>query len=207
MANLEPLSSIGMFIDGGYLAKINEGLEEQISMNIHMTSFFKFLRKKVAEVYSLDPDNCYITENHYFRGRYRVYDANNKHLLFSERKFEDSLIENDVIFHYKHLREIQKNGNITVIEKGVDVWFALEAFELSLIRKFDFVILMTGDADHEMLARKLKAIKVEVILLTWNVSDESATARLLQDEAGYHLEISELIKKNKNLLKEICRNV
>ena len=108
--------SIGLFIDGGYFAKINESLEEQLSLNIEISPFFKFIREEIAREHNLSLNACYLTESHYFRGRYRVNDAKNKHLLFSERKFEDSLIENDVIFHYKHLREIQKQGSLTVIE-------------------------------------------------------------------------------------------
>ena len=53
-----------------------------------------------------------------------------------------------------------------VIEKGVDTWFALDTYELTLFRQFDYVVLITGDADHEMLARKLKALKTHVVLLT-----------------------------------------
>ena len=59
-----------------------------------------------------------------------------------------------------------------MVEKGVDVWFALEAYELATIRKFDFVVLITGDADHEMLVKKLKALKIHTVLLTWDVSDD-----------------------------------
>ena len=145
---IESITSIGIFIDGGYFTKINQALEEKLSLNIDITFFFKFIKEKIAYEYNLNTEFCQITESHYYRRRYSVNDANNKHLLFSERKFEDSLIENDVIFHYKHLREIQKEGEINVIEKGIDVWFALEAYELSLFRKFDFVILITGDADE-----------------------------------------------------------
>ena len=201
--------SIGVFIDGGYFAKINEALHEQISMNISMNKFFKFVREEVARIHNVPAEECFITENHYFRGRYRVNDANNKKLLFSERKFEDSLIENDVIFHYKHLREVQKAGesSVTVIEKGVDVWFALEAYELALFRDFDFVVLITGDADHEMLVKKLKALKTDVILLTWDVSENSSTSTssLLREEACTHIEISKLLKEDKDLLNRICK--
>lgn len=197
--------SIGVFIDGGYFAKVNESLEEQISLNIDITSFFRFIRETIAHRHNLALEECNITESHYFRGRYRVNDANSKHLLYSERKFEDTLIENDVIFHYKHLREVQKQGTITVIEKGIDVWFALEAYELSLFRDFDFVVLVTGDADHEMLVKKLKALKTHVILLTWNLSAESSTARLLREEACTHIELSKLIEVDKGLLKKICK--
>lgn len=201
--------SIGVFIDGGYFAKINEALHDQISMNISMDKFFKFITEEVAQLHNLLANECFITENHYFRGRYRVNDANNKKILFAERRFEDSLIENDVIFHYKHLREVQKDDEMVVIEKGIDVWFALEAYELALFRDFDFVVLITGDADHEMLIKKLKALKTDVILLTWDVSTDSSTStsKLLRDEACTHIEISKLMKEDKTLLQRICRTV
>lgn len=178
-------------------------------MNISMDKFFKFITEEVAQLHNLPANECFITENHYFRGRYRVNDANNKKILFAERRFEDSLIENDVIFHYKHLREVQKDDEMVVIEKGIDVWFALEAYELALFRDFDFVVLITGDADHEMLIKKLKALKTDVILLTWDVSTDSSTStsKLLRDEACTHIEISKLMKEDKTLLQRICRTV
>lgn len=199
--------SIGLFIDGGYYAKVNEALEEQLSLNINISGIMNFIRRQVSQVSQSPLADCQITESHYFRGRYRVNEANSKHLLFCERKFEDTLIENDVIFHYKHLREIQKNGAITVVEKGIDVWFALEAYELATIRKFNYVVLITGDADHEMLIRKLKALKIHTILLTWDVLNDksTSTAKLLREEACMHLEISDLLAEDKALLQQICK--
>lgn len=198
--------SIGVFIDGGYYAKINEALESRCSANVNVSALMNFIRKEISSISGAPLLDCHITENHYFRGRYRVNDANNKHLLFSERKFEDSLIENDVIFHYKHLREIQKGSSLTVIEKGVDVWFALEAYELALFRKFDYVVLITGDADHEMLIKKLKALKINVLLLTWNVSENNttSTSKLLKEEACMHVELSSLVAENPELFKTLC---
>lgn len=206
---IDKYQSIGLFIDGGYYAKINEALEENMSLNINVSRLISFIKGEIAKIGGCDISDCHITESHYFRGRYRVNDANMKHLLYSERKFEDSLIENDVVFHYKHLREVQKGSNVTVIEKGVDVWFALEAYELATIRKFDFVVLITGDADHEMLVKKLKALKIHTVLLTWDVSDDegTSTAKLLKDEACTHIEINKLISENKELLRSLCRAV
>lgn len=206
---IDKYQSIGLFIDGGYYAKINEALEENMSLNINVSRLISFIKEEISKIGGCDVSDCHITESHYFRGRYRVNDANMKHLLYSERKFEDSLIENDVVFHYKHLREVQKGSNVTVIEKGVDVWFALEAYELATIRKFDFVVLITGDADHEMLVKKLKALKIHTVLLTWDVSDNesTSTAKLLKDEACTHIEINKLIYENKELLRSLCRAV
>lgn len=197
--------SIGVFIDGGYFAKINEDLQDNLSTNINISGLFNFIRSEIVRRHGFALDECFITEAHYFRGRYRAHDASNKHLLLLERKFEDTLIENDVVFHYKHLREIQKDGEVTVIEKGIDVWFALEAYELSVFRDFDYVVLITGDADHEMLVKKLKALKIDVILLTWNVTNESSTSKLLREEACTHIEISKLLEEDKDLLRKICR--
>ncbi|MDE5711186.1 MAG: NYN domain-containing protein, partial [Bacteroides sp.] len=182
-------------------------LEEQLSLNINISGIMNFIRRQVSQVSRSPLADCQITESHYFRGRYRVNEANRKHLLFCERKFEDTLIENDVIFHYKHLREIQKNGAIIVVEKGIDVWFALEAYELATIRKFNYVVLITGDADHEMLIRKLKALKIHTILLTWDVLNDksTSTAKLLREEACMHLEISDLLAEDKALLQQICK--
>ena len=199
--------SIGVFIDGGYYAKIDEGLKKNLSLQVNLSSLLAYLRRQVSAKYQVPYEDCQITENHYFRGRYRVYDANNKHLLYSERKFEDALIENDVIFHYKHLREVKKGTEVTIVEKGIDTWYALETYELTLLRKFEVVVLITGDADHEMIARKLKALKSRVLLLTWNMSEQSSTSRFLKEEANWHIELGDECAKDKTLLNKLCEKM
>lgn len=200
--------SIGVFIDGGYYAKIDEGLKRSLSMQVNLSSLLAFIRRQISAKYQVPYEDCQITESHYFRGRYRVYDANNKHILYSERKFEDSLIENDVVFHYKHLREVKKDGEVTIIEKGIDTWYALETYELTLLRQFEVVVLITGDADHEMIARKLKALKSRVLLLTWNMSEaSSSTSRYLKEEANWHIELSEECAKDKMLINKLCEKM
>lgn len=200
--------SIGVFIDGGYYAKIDEGLKRSLSMQVNLSSLLAFIRRQISAKYQVAYEDCQITESHYFRGRYRVYDANNKHILYSERKFEDSLIENDVVFHYKHLREVKKDGEVTIIEKGIDTWYALETYELTLLRQFEVVVLITGDADHEMIARKLKALKSRVLLLTWNMSEaSSSTSRYLKEEANWHIELSEECAKDKMLIDKLCEKI
>ena len=201
--NMQGYLSIGVFIDGGYYAKVNRALKAVESSIIRVRSLFEFISSRLAREEGVNPSDCQITEAHYFRGRYRVKDAYDKHLLYNERKFEDTLIENDVIFHYKHLREVEKDGQVQVIEKGVDVWFALEAYELATFRKFDYVVLITGDADHEMLVRKLKALKIKTVLLTWNLTDVDATSPLLKEEAGHHWELSNIMDEDPKLKKKL----
>lgn len=190
--------SIGLFIDGGYYAKINEGLGGLKEVNLK--GLMNFICKKIAQDNNINLRRLYITESHYYRGRYRVNDAKSRNLLYDERKFEDMLIENDVIFHYKHLRTDPKGG---VIEKGVDTWFALDTYELTLYRDFDFVVLISGDADHEMLARKLKSLKTHVILLTWDPANTASTSRFLKEEVCTHIDMNKLISADSTLLQSL----
>lgn len=195
--------SIGVFIDGGYYAKVNRALKAQEHSIIRVRALFDFISSTIAYAEDIHVSDCQITEAHYFRGRFRVKEAYDKHLLYNERKFEDSLIENDVIFHYKHLREVERDGQVEIVEKGVDVWFALEAYELATFRKFDYVVLITGDADHQMLVRKLKALKIKTVLLTWNLTDVDATSPLLREEAGQHWELSQITEENAHLKRAL----
>ena len=190
--------SIGVFIDGGYFAKINEGLTG--GKQVNLKTLLDFICRKISQDNKIERRKVYITECHYYRGRYRAGDAKARNLLFEERKFEDMLIENDVIFHYKHLRTDPKGG---VIEKGVDTWFALDTYEMTLFREFDFVVMISGDADHEMLAKKLKALKTHVVLLTWDPANTASTSRFLKEEVCTHIDMNSQIAADGTLLQTL----
>ena len=192
--------SIGVFIDGGYYAKINEGFGN--GRRVNLSALLNFIRQRIAQGDGLGTKHLFITESHYYRGRYRADEARQRNLLLEERKFEDMLIENDVIFHYKHLRTAPDGG---VIEKGVDTWFALDTYEMTLFREFDYVVLISGDADHEMLARKLKALKTHVILLTWDPANTASTSRFLKEEVCEHYDMNTLIAADPSLLNRLTK--
>lgn len=195
------INSIGLFIDGGYYALIDEGLIGE-NKRVNLKGLIKFIQKSIADKFGIDPNSCLVTESHFFRGRYKTYDAKQSRKLESDRKFEDRLIENDVIFHYKHVYNFEDGS---VHEKGIDVWFALETYELTMYRDFDFVVLITGDADHEMLARKIKALKKQVVLVTWSYSAKNATAKALKEEVTFHIDINRLIAENPECKNCICQ--
>ena len=200
MAHADNLS-IGVFIDGGYFAKINEGLQKKnIASGVNVKALLSYIPEYIASCFGIDRKQLHITDSHYYRGRYRAKDAAERNLLKSEREFEDMLIENDVIFHYKHLREAPGGG---VIEKGIDTWFALNTYELTLYRDFDYVVLISGDADHEMLARKLKALKTHTILLTWDPAHTGSTSRFLSEEFCTHADLDKLTAQDGKLLKRL----
>ena len=199
MGHAENLS-IGVFIDGGYFAKIDEGLAKKNMGKVNVKGLFQYIPEMISRHFGVNRNLLYITEAHYYRGRYKATDAENRNLLLKERQFEDTLIENDIIFHYKHLRPLESGG---VIEKGVDTWFALDTYELTLYRDFDYVVLISGDADHEMLARKLKALKTHSILLTWDPAHTGSTSRFLSEEVCTHIDIMKLAGQEPDLLKKL----
>ena len=195
------IKSIGLFIDGGYYADIDKVLLAE-NRRLNLKGLIKYLQKAIAEKYGLATEQCLVTESHFYRGRFRSMDAKKAGKLESDRIFEDRLIENDVIFHYKHIREME-DGSIK--EKGIDVWFALETLELAMYRDFDFVVLITGDADHEMLARKIKALKKQVVLLTWNFDESDSTSPALKEEVTFHIDLNKITAANPVLKQHISQ--
>jgi uncharacterized LabA/DUF88 family protein len=192
--------SIGVFIDGGYFAKIDEGLAKKNLGKVNVKGLFQYIPEMISKHFGIDRNLLYITEAHYYRGRFRANDADNRHLLLEERQFEDTLIENDIIFHYKHLRPNPSGG---IIEKGIDTWFALDTYELTLYRDFDYVVLISGDADHEMLARKLKALKTHTILLTWDPANTGSTSRFLSEEVCTHIDIMKMESGEPGVIRKL----
>lgn len=76
----------------------------------------------------------------------------------------------------------------------------LEGYELSVFCKFDDVMLITGDSDHEMLICKLKTLNIHVVLLMRDVgSDSSASSKLLKDEICMHIELREEVAIDREL--------
>ena len=64
--------------------------------------------------------------------------------------------------------------------------------------------LITGDADHEMLARKIKALKKQVVLVTWNMAEKDSTSPALKEEVTMHIDLDEIAKEDAALLGKIC---
>lgn len=189
------IKSIGLFIDGNYFRLIDEGLKAE-GRRVNVKGLIKFIQKSIAEKYELESSSCVVTEAHFFRGRYKAYDARKLNLLLDDRKFEDRLIENDVVLHYKHVYDLPDG---TPHEKGIDVWFALETLEMAMYRDFDFVVMITGDADYEMLARKLKSLKIPSVLLSWHYDDQDPTAKALKEEISFQMNINSLLQADPSL--------
>ncbi len=185
------LVRIAVFYDGNYFSHVSNyyNYQHQRHARIDFYGLHDFVRHEIAAREGTDVRYCQIVDAHYFRGRKAARDAN----LVAERQFDEVLMRAGITTHYTPLTRFG--------EKGIDVWLALEAFELVILKKYSVVVLIAGDSDYLPLIRKLATFGARVLLLGWHfkyvgsdgVERETRTSQSLLDEATYPLLMSEVM--------------
>lgn len=194
------LTRIGVFYDGNYFLHVSNyyNYSHERRSRISISGLHAFIRRQVAEEEGVNERLCQIVDAHYFRGRLNAHEANQRgNQLFYDRLFDDILMSEGVVTHYLPVKTYQGYRQ----EKGIDVWLALEAFELAQYKKFDVVVLITSDGDYVPLIRKLNTIGSRIMVLSWdfefqNEQGEKQVTRTSQDlleEVSYPVAMHELI--------------
>jgi cold shock CspA family protein len=189
------LTRIGVFYDGTYFSHVSNYYlhHHPRRARISLSGLHELVRHQVAQSEGVDPRYCQIVDAHYFRGRLRAVDAEERGLLLRERSFDDVLMREGVVTHYLPLGP---EG-----EKGIDVWLALEAYELAIYKRFQVSVLLTADSDFLPLVRKLNSLGTRVMLLAWafkwtdqdHQERETRTSQILLREVTYPVLMHELI--------------
>jgi len=200
---------IGIFYDGYYFYKISNyyKYEHEKKARISISGLHDFIRSEIAALTNTDIRQCRIIDAHYFKGRSSAKELGEK--VQSERVFEDILMRENIVSHYLPLRF---GDNNTVQEKGIDVWLALEAYELAIYKHFDILVLVAGDGDYVPLVRKLHTVGTHVMLICWDFSYhnengdvvETKTSRQLQEEVFFPVFMCQRIEQNdSDYIKEL----
>jgi uncharacterized LabA/DUF88 family protein/cold shock CspA family protein len=199
--NLLDVLRIGIFYDGYYFYKVSNyyKYEHEKKARISISGLHEFIRGEIAAFTQIDIRRCQIIDAHYFKGRSSAKELGDK--VQSERIFEDILMRENIVSHYLPLRHFENN---TIQEKGIDVWLALEAYELAIYKHFDILVLVAGDGDYVPLVRKLHTLGTQVMLLCWDFSYhnengdvvETRTSRQLQDEVFFPVPMHQKIEQN-----------
>ena len=200
--NKQKLTRIGVFYDGNYFLHVSNyyAYHHERRSRISIAGLHEFVRQHIADEEDKDFALCQIVDAHYFRGRLSAQEASNEgNRLFYDRLFDDILMMEGVTTHYLPVRTVQGYRQ----ERGIDVWMALEAFELTLHKQFDVVVLIASDSDFVPLVRKLHTLGVRVMVLTWDYEfyDEegrrrsTVTSQYLLDEATYPLAMHSIIDR------------
>lgn len=210
----EKLVRIGVFYDGNFFLHISNyyNYEHSKQRRLSIAGLHEFIIKTVADAEDEDSRHCRIVEAHYFRGRLSAHEANQRgDMLYWDRLFDDILMSAGVSTHYLPLKAV--NGRRE--ERGIDVWLALEAFELAFRDKLDVVVLIASDGDYVTLARKLHALGVRVMLLSWDFdffADNgkqmvTRTSQDLMEEVTYPLAMHELIDHGLEINDPLVSNI
>jgi len=207
--NLLDILRIGIFYDGYYFYKVSNyyKYEHEKKSRISISGLHEFIRSEVAGLTKTDIRQCQIIDAHYFKGRSSAKELGEK--VQSERIFEDILMRENIVTHYLPLRYGENN---VFQEKGIDVWLALEAYELAIYKHFDILALVAGDGDYVPLVRKLHTLGTQVMLICWDFSYhnengdmvETKTSRQLQEEVFYPVQMHQRVEQNSNeYIKEL----
>jgi uncharacterized LabA/DUF88 family protein/cold shock CspA family protein len=208
----DKLLRIGVFYDGQLFYNISNfyNYEHERKSRIAIGGLQNYIRRKIAEYYTHDINMCQIVEAHYFRGRHSAQTADDKRQLFGDRQFDDILMSENIVTHYWPLRLTPLGG---YEEKGIDVWLALEAYELAVLNKCDVVVLLVMDGDYVPLVRKIQALGIQVVLLYWeyayqnkyNELKETKVSSKLLRAVSHSISVSEEIDKSpkENLINQL----
>lgn len=197
MSEQNRLTRIGVFYDGNFFSHVSNFYAYQHSRKarISIEGLHSFIRHRVADLEHTDHRYCQIVDSHYFRGRLTAAQARERdsEMLYRERIFDMVLISEGVVTHYLPLGP---SG-----EKGIDVWLALEALELAILKRFDVSVLIACDGDYVPLARKLNTRGTRVMVLGWDFSfinangaeQTTVTSQNLLSEVTYPIMMNSVI--------------
>ena len=209
--NPNTLTRIGVFYDGNYFLHVSNyyNYTHERRSRISINGLHDFIRQKVAELEGNTPRLCQIVDAHYFRGRLTAGEASQRgDLLYYERVFDDILMSEGVTTHYLPVRSALGKK----YEKGIDVWLALEAFEMAFYKRFDILVLIAADGDYVPLVRKLNTLGTRVLVLGWDFeyTDEDGnrfytrTSQDLLAEVTYPVAMQEIINsRNEQLVSQL----
>ncbi len=206
------LTRIGVFYDGNYFLHVSNfyNYTHERKSRLSISGLHHFIRNHVAQQEGTDERLCQIVDAHYFRGRLSAFEASNQgNSLYYDRVFDDILSSEGVTTHYLPIKTTQSGVRH---EKGIDVWLALEAFELAFYKRFNVLVLIASDGDYVPLIRKLNTLGTRVMVLSWDFEYTNdygtkmvtRTSQDLLEEVTYPVAMHEIIdnrvRKNEPLI-------
>ncbi|MBK8097629.1 MAG: NYN domain-containing protein [Planctomycetes bacterium] len=190
---MDGLKRIAVFYDGSFFWKVSQCLTDTHARGsfLDIDGVHEYLRHKVA---ALETNNnvsmCQIVEAHFFRGRFSLKAVkalpDPAKQMETDRLQDQILMHAGVVTHYHPMNEFSTPPG----EKGIDVWLALEAYDLAVHKRFDVLVLVSGDSDFVPLIRKVNGLGTRVLVLGFDI-EGSKTSQKLIEEASYTVMMSE----------------
>lgn len=193
---VSPLKRIAVFYDGSFFQRVNQFYRYNHARKqfFDLGGLHEYIRNRVARFETgQNVALCQIVEAHYFRGRFSLDAAKTHDALETDRLIDQILMYAGIVTHYYPMDETKSPPQ----EKGIDVWLALEAYDLAVHKRFDVLVLVSGDTDFVPLVRKVNGLGTRVMILGVDLvppgGAPTKTSQRLIDEASYTVIISEEI--------------
>ena len=176
MEQLNRVIKIGIFYDGNYFLHVSNYYNyfHPKRRRISISGLHKFVQNYIANEMGVDERLCHVVDAHYFRGRMSAYEASQRgNQLYNDRLFDDVLMSEGVVTHYIPARSKGSRKE----DKGIDIWLALEALELTWLKEYDVMVLVTSDGEFVPLIRKVNTRGTRVMVLSWEFEYTDDTGR------------------------------
>lgn len=208
------LTRIGIFYDGNYFLHVSNfyNYVHPLKRRLSIAGLHTFIRRQVAMEEGVELPLSRITEAHYFRGRVSAQEAAQRgNQLYYERVFDDILMSEGLVTHYFPIKSFHGKRE----EKNVDVNLALEAFDMAACGKMDVLVLIASDGDFVPLVRKINAMGLRVMLISWDfdfTNDEgqktiTRTSQALAKEVTYPVKMHEFIDSRSGSFDPVIQNL
>jgi len=199
---------IGIFYDGNFVNHVSDFyvFRHSIHSRLSLKGLQEYALNQISLKENIDRNICKIVDSHLYRGRYTAKSADEKDILYGERVFDDACMYDGITTHYLPIKK--QRGR--TIEKGTDVWLALDAYEAAIQKNLDVVVLVTSDTDFKPLIKKLHSIGTRTLLLSWNLewdldgeTQTTKTSRELTEEVTWFIDVASEFEMNTDNLKHI----
>jgi uncharacterized LabA/DUF88 family protein len=194
---------IAVMIDGSYFNRVSNyyKFEHATGRRLSLSGLMEFIRTATADMEEVSRIRTRVVEAHYFRGRYTVRDLEDRartpnfleESLRNDRVFDQILAASNITPHFTRIDTNSEPPK----EQGIDVWLALEAFDLAVSDRCDVVALIAGDGDFVPLVKKINAIGKRALVVAWGMKSETGTevrfSTGLAGAAAYFLDMADLI--------------
>lgn len=194
--NASKMLRVACFYDGSFFVRVSNYYKHYHDRKSYLsfTGIHEYIRQKIAEKEGTERNMVQMIQSHFFRGRFSLQAAKTANALEADRYFDQLLMYAGIVSHYYPMNE----SVVPPQEKGIDVWLALEAYDLAVTGGFDVLALVVSDQDFLPLIRKMhsKAIRTMVLAVDIHYTDTQgierslATSHQLTNEATYALNLS-----------------
>lgn len=200
------LKRVAIFYDGSFFMNLSNYFAHQHAKKKYLSfsGLHEFIRERVAiQESNQNTALCQIVEAHFFRGRFSLDSVQKRpdplRQLENDRFVDELLMRANLVTHYYPMNETVSPPT----EKGIDVWLALEAYDLAVHKRYDVLALVTGDQDFVPLVRKLNSLGTRVMIVGANVTTNPGgrpivTSQALINEASYAIILDEEIDSKKS---------